>query len=339
MREQHKENRIRILSLLELLNSLTDEDHPLSTEKLCALLAEQNILCGVRTIWRDISALQAHGADILFTRQRSGGFFMAGRELELPEVRLLVDAVQAAPFITQKKADELTRKLRGLLSRYQSEEVSEQIHVENRVKFGNEEIYYNIDTVGRAISKKKKVSFFYHHSRMQENRIAQDEGRNFVVSPYALIWNSDRYYVAANYEKYDSVSVYRLDRMRHTEMTAQSVRPFSEFGGREAFDAADYAAKTFHLYHGERQTVELRCSLDAAEPLADQFGDKIRVSSAQKESFIVKVDVYAGEGLVEWLLQYGDRITVVSPESLRLQVAERLMQIGKAYGLTETYAR
>ena len=337
---ENETGRIRILALWELLGRLTDEEHPLSAEELGALLGKRGIPAGRKTIYRDLSALREHGADLLFTRRPKAGFFVASRRFEPPEVRLLIDAVCAAPFITEKKTAELTEKLGGLLSGPQAREIAGQAHVEARPKFGNEEIYYSIDAVGRAVARRKKISFFYHHSTVEGNRIVRDEGRRFVISPYALIWESDKYYVAGNYEKYDDVSVWRLDRIRHAEMTAEDARPFGEVSEyRDFFDAADYAAKTFHLHHGEKQTVELRCSGEALDPLLDKFGGELRLSGGRGGLFTVKVSVYAGEGLVEWLLQYGDRIVVLSPETLREQVVRRIREIGGAYGLTETCAR
>lgn len=337
---ENEAGRIRILALLELMTRLTDEEHPLSAEELGELLREKGISAGRKTIYRDISALREHGTDILFTRRPRAGFFVASRRFEPPEVRLLIDAVRAAPFITEKKTAELTEKLRGLLSEHQARETAGQAHVEARPKFDNEEIYYSIDAVGRAVAQKKKISFLYHHNAVRGNRIVRDEGRRFVISPYALVWDSDRYYVAGNYEKYDDVSVWRLDRIRRAGVTSQDARPFCEVSEyRDFFDAEDYAAKTFHLHHGEKQGVVLRCSGEALDPLLDKFGGELRLSGGDGGCFTVRADVYAGEGLVEWLLQYGDRITVLSPETLREKVAERIWKIGGAYGLTETCAR
>ena len=325
--------KIRILALLEILEEWTDEDHPLASQELLALLDKQGIAAGRKTIYRDISALRAHGIDILFTRRPKAGFFLAARRFEPPEVRLLMDAVQAAPFLTEKKTEELMRKLSGLMSAGQAEAAEGKTHINLRPKFENEEIYYTIDAVNRAISQKKKISFLYRHHVIRGNRITQDEGRRFLISPYALIWDSDKDYLAGNYEKYDDVSVYRMDRMKRAELSMQDVRPFTEVSEyRERFDAADYAAKTFHLYHGDLQTVSLHCSEDALEPLLDKFGDGLSIFSRRDGFFNVRVRVFVGEGLVEWLLQYGDRITVLAPKALREQVTERVRRIGEAYG-------
>lgn len=332
--QEKSAGKIRILALLELLDEWSDEEHPLSSKDLIDLLGEQGITVERKTIYRDVSALRTHGIDILFTRRPKAGFFLASRRFEPPEVRLLMDAVQAAPFLTEKKTGELLRKLGGLMSAGQAGESAGKTHMNLRPKFENEEIYYTIDAVNRAVAQKKKISFLYYRRVIRGNLITQDEGRRFLISPYALIWDSDKYYLAGNYEKYDDVSVYRLDKMKQAELSSQDARPFREVSEyRDCFDAADYAAKTFHLYHGDLQTVLLHCSDDALEPLLDKFGGALNISERGNGFFNVRVRVFAGEGLVEWLLQYGDRISVLSPKTLRNQVAERVRQIGKAYGV------
>ncbi|QEY34006.1 HTH domain-containing protein [Caproiciproducens galactitolivorans] len=148
--------KIKLLELYKLLKSYSDDEHPLSANDLCRMLAEKGIAASRRTVYRDLKVLTEYGADILYTRLPKQGFFLAKRHFELPEVRILLDAVLAAPFITNKKTAELTEKLCGLLNCYQAAEVSSQIRIGKCDKFGNEEIYYNIDTINHAISSLKK---------------------------------------------------------------------------------------------------------------------------------------------------------------------------------------
>lgn len=338
--KENKTRRIRILALYELLHENSDEEHPLSTQELMELLEKQGVPSSKKTIYRDLSALREHGVDILFTRKPKNGFFLASRCFEPPEVRLLMDAVQAAPFLTKRKTKVLMQKLSGLMSRGQAAQTAGKTQMNLRPKFENEEIYYVIDAVNRAIAEKKKILFLYRHYVIRGTQIVQDEGRRFLISPYALIWDNDRYYLAGNYEKYDDISVYRLDRMKHVELSGQNARPFQEVSEyRDHFDAADYAVKTFHLYHGDLQTVVLRCKDRALEPLLDQFGNEFDLFDGCEDTFSVRVNVLVGEGFIEWLLQYGDRISVLSPQALREQVAERVRQIEKEYRIKETHGQ
>jgi predicted DNA-binding transcriptional regulator YafY len=325
-------SKIKILLLHELLNRYSDEEHPLSSGELCELLQERGITGERKSIYRDISVLMDYGVDIIGTHSPKPGFFVAEREFELPEVRLLLDAVLTAPFITTKKTSELTDKLKGLLSCYQADDVWKQIYVDQRIKFENEEIYYNIDAINRAIANNKKISFQYHHKVILNQKAEFDEGREFIISPYALLWANDKYYLAGNYEKYDNVSNYRLDRIKHAVVLDSECRPFSEVSSYlEHFDSADYLRKTFNMYNGKPEQIELRCSNNILETIADKFGSDIEYCCHDENAFTVRANVYVSDGLIEWLLQYGNRIVVQSPQKLKKEMIQRIEELNAAY--------
>jgi len=334
-------NKIKLLILLELLNRYSDEEHPLSSGELCALLEERGVTCERKSIYRDIAVLTEYGVDIIQTRLPKPGFFVAKRDFELPEVRLLLDAVLTAPFITNKKTAELTGKLRELLSCYQAESVFKQIYVDQRVKFENEEIYYNIDAINRAISSGKQISFLYYHRIIVDQKAVLDKGREFQISPYALLWANDKYYLAGNYNKYDTVSNFRLDRMKHASVTAVDSRSFREVSPyREYFDTADYLRKTFNMYNGEQELVELRCANDILEAVVDKFGSEIEFCCHDENAFTVRAHVCVSNGLIEWLLQYGSRITVQSPIRLRQEIISQINGLNTVYQINqETHDR
>lgn len=326
------DGKIRVLTLFQLLERCSDEEHPLSGGELRRLLLEHGCGCDIKTVYRDIAVLRRAGNDILFTRRPRPGYFLEGRRFEPPEVRLLVDAVLAAPFLTQKKTAELTGKLRGLVSEGQAEEIMRQVCFEKRMKFDNEEIYYSIDAIERAIAAKKKLSFLYRHRIIVRGRPEPSAGRIFVVSPYALIWNSDRYYLAANYEKYDTVGNYRLDRMRGAQILREDARPFQEVSEyRNYFDTADYVSKTFQMYHGETTEVKLRCSKGLLEDMLDRFGGGMCVLDADETSFTLRAEVRAGEGFERWLLQFGSGAEVLSPRTLREHMAAKTEALAALY--------
>ena len=334
MPEGNRTSRIRILVLYKILNMYADDEHPLSGDGLCEKLGEYGIKCERKTLYRDIAALKKFGADILYAHASKSGYFIGERDFEPPEVRLLTDAVRSAPFITNKKTTELTAKLKSLLSVWQADEAEKQVHVENFLKYDNEEIYYAIYTISRAIGQNRKISFTYHHRVIDGNKAVLDGGRKFIISPYALIWNSDKYYLAGNYQKYDSVSVYRIDRLRHTEMLSEPSRPFQEVSDyTDSFDAADFARRAFNMYSGEKRSIELRCMDSALEVILDRFGNDVCINSKKDGTFTMRADVYVSEGFLEWLLQYGDRIAIASPRELRLEMVKRINKLNKIYGL------
>lgn len=306
----------------------------MSVAQLCELLHKKGIEAERKALCRDIALLNHDGFDILHTRMPKPGYFLAKRDFEVPEVRLLMDAVQAAPFITNKKTAELTAKLCGLLSCYQADQVLKQLNFEPRVKFENEEIYYTIDAIHHAIAENKKISFCYHHQIIVNHRAQFNEGRKFTVSPYAMLWVSDKYYLAGNYEKYDTISNYRLDRMKHIEVTPLEARPLEEVSSYEKyFDASDYLKKTFNMYNGEQKMVVLRCANDLLETIVDKFGSELEFTCHDDNAFTVRAQVCISDGLIDWLLQYGERMVVLSPKSLKDTMLQKIEALGKAYGL------
>lgn len=327
-------NRLRLLYLLEALKQETDEEHPLSAQELCAILAEKGIEAERKSIYRDINALNDSGYEIGSTRIPKSGFYLMKREFELPEVRLLVDAVQSAPFLTAKKTAQMTEKLCSLVSRPQSVQLGPQLSVERRRKFDNEEIYYTIDALHSAITQNKKIHFLYYHKELQAGRVVCNTGREFTVSPYALLWANDKYYVAANYEKYDSISNYRLDRMKRVCIVEEERRPFAEVSDyTDHFDAADYVSRSFRMYRGEIEEVELSCAVELLEDMLDRFGSDVLFPSEVGERFSLRTQVYVSDGLVKWLLQYGGQVVVLHPSSLRERMQKEIQALCSAYDM------
>ena len=327
-----EKSKQKLLLLLDILMKYTDEDHPLAAAELCEQLMQKGILTERKTIYRDVSALSDCGFEILHTRLPKPGYFLASRDFELAEVRLLMDAVLAAPFITSKKTLELTGKLRNLLSCFQADKVFKQVYVEQRIKFENEEIYYIIDALNTAISNKKKIQFCYYHRVILDNQVQFDEGREFVISPYALIWSNDKYYLAGNYDKYDTVGNYRLDRMKHITITHEDVRPISEVSSyKDFFDVSDYLKKSFNMYNGEQEQIELYCANSILETIVDKFGSNLSFVRKDDEHFCVQANVCVSDGLIEWLMQYGNRIIVNKPNSLRERLVDKIKEVSVSY--------
>lgn len=323
--------KLRLLYLLDILKKHTDELHPLSSTELIELLNKKGLASERKSLYRDISSLEEFGYEIFATRTPKPGFFLASRNFELPEIQILLDAILAAPFISPKKTRELSKKLCSFLSEYQAGEVYSQDLVNQRVKFENEEIYYTIDALHRAIANRKKVRFQYYHRVIRENEIVFDQGREFILSPYALLWSNDRYYLAGNYEKYDTVGNYRLDRMRRVEVLSETARPFEEISDGKAFDSADYMKKSFHMFCGEQKEVVLRCSLTLLEAVLDKFGMGLTIMNATEESFDFRCKVYTSNGLMEWILQYGALIEVLEPVDLRNQIKREIEKLWQKY--------
>jgi predicted DNA-binding transcriptional regulator YafY len=324
--------KLKILYIIDILRKYSDEEHPINATEICEHLADFGVRAERKAIYDDIENLIFYGYDIIKTRSPRTGFFLASREFELPEIYLLTDAVQSADFITPKKTRELVGKLETMMSADQARARESSIYIDYRHKCDNEEIYISIDTLRTAIEARKKVSLKYRTRKISEDRKITVSERNFIVSPYALIWMDDHYYLVCNNEKYDNLMHLRLDRMKSVSCTEEDYRHFSEVSEyKERFDTADYAAKTFNMYGGELKEIELSCSFGILEQVIDRFGDKFHIIGVEDGRFGFRVKGLISEGLVGWIMQFCGEIEVVSPPELRGMICEKLELLEKTY--------
>lgn len=322
----------RLLYVYQFLFFKTDERHPLSTTDLIELLSQYDIHCDKKSIYSDIDTLRHFGYDIVITDMPKRGYFLASRTFELPEVRLLIDAVQSASFITPKKTEQLLSKLETLTSQYDAKDLRQQIYIDSRIKCKNERIYYTIDQLHKAITQEKKVSFLYIHKAINLQTGSTINEKKFVVSPYALAWNNDHYYLICNYSKYDNTMNLRIDKIKNVELQKESVRPFSEVTEyKDYFNTADYVKKQFNMFTGKTEKIHLICDLSLLDAIADQFGEDAKLSIYDSERFRVEIEADVSDGLVSWIMQYGDKIRIASPESLIRLFTDKMIRLYKAY--------
>ena len=249
---------------------------------------------------------------------------MASREFEEPEIYLLADAVRTAGFISAAKTRELVKKLDSFVSRYQAQKRENRIYFSSCAKSVNEEIFYSIDKISRAVTEKKKIRFEYVNRVLSPDRTIEKQKREMLISPYALTWQDDHYYVIGNYEKYDNLIHLRLDRMYKVEITDMPQRHFSEVSEyTDYFDTPDYTAKLFGMHGGEIYDIELKCSKKITEQVADRFGEDIFIKKVTDEDFCFTVRAALSDALVSWVISYGDRVKVLEPQILRDMVVNR----------------
>ena len=324
--------KLKILYIIDILRKYSDEEHPLNASEICEELAKYNIRAERKAIYDDIENLIFYGFDIIKTRTPRSGYFLASREFELPEIYLLTDAVQSADFITPKKTRELVGKLEAMMSKEQAKVRENSIYIEYKNKCDNEEIYLSIDTLRQAIEAGKKVSLKYRTRQIDDSRQITVKEREFKLSPYALIWMEDHYYLVCNNEKYDNLMHLRLDRMKSVRCTDENYRHFSEVCSyKERFDTADYALKTFNMFGGELCEIELSCSTKILEQVIDRFGDKIHIIGVQDGRFSFRIKGLVSEGLVGWIMEFGGDIEVAAPHTLRNMIADKIELLQKMY--------
>lgn len=328
-----RRSKLKLLYIMDILRKYSDEEHPLPAKKICEKLAEYGISAERKAIYSDIENLVFYGYDIVKAPPPHAGFFLASREFEIPEIYLLTDAVQSANFISPKKTRELINRLESMMSDEQKLLARKNgIYSEYRCKCSNEEVYISIDTLYRAIQSQKKVTLKYRIRKVDENRNIIVSERIHKVSPYALIWTNDHYYLVCNNEKYNNLMHLRIDRMSKVKITDENIRYFGEVCEyKDRFNTEDYVSKTFNMFGGEEREIELSCKNEFLEQVIDRFGENLHIIGVENGRFNLRIRGMISDGLIGWLLQFGGDIEATAPSELRTAVREKLDILREKY--------
>lgn len=324
--------KLRLLYIIDIFTKKSDEEHPLTANEIINILYDEyGVTCERKTVYECIESLNRYGYDIIKSSSPRG-YFMTPYVFELPELRLIIDAVQSANFISAKKSKQLLEKLGRFTSEYQYKRIEKQVYIDNRNKCDNENIFYIIDTLDFAIRKRRQVEVVYHRRRVVDGRHAEYEEKEMTINPYALIWANDHYYLIGNYSKYDNLIHLRIDRLKSVTVTDETARHFSEVSPyRTSFDTADYSNKHLSMFSGDIKPVDLICSDEIIEDFIDKFGEKCSMVPFDDEHFRAKISVAVTDGLVSWVMQYGDKIKVKGPNELKSMIIDKTKSILSVY--------
>jgi len=308
----------KILHLMQIMLTQTDETHMLSVGELITKLKDLDIKAERKTIYDDLETLKQFGLDIMMGKSKTYGYYVATRDFELPELKLLADAVQSSKFITERKTRQLIKKLEGLMSKHDAGKLRRQVYILNRVKSMNESIYYSVDALHEAISEDKKISFKYSDYDNQKKQVYRKGGEPYIVSPAALTWNEENYYLIAYSAEREGITHYRVDRM-------SCVRKLVEPRCTDAadFKLAEYSKKIFGMFGGEETDVKLRVNNKVVGGVIDRFGKDIIMIPDGENHFTVRVRVALSPIFSGWLFQFGDLCEVLEPQSLKDDLIKR----------------
>ena len=320
---------LKLLYLMDYLLQSTDAEHPATVRELIAHLASRGVSAERKSIYDDMEALRLYGLDVEQTALgRKNGYYVASRAFELPELKLLVDSVQSSKFITVRKTNELIRKIETLACRYDAARLHRQVFVANRVKTMNESIYYNVDAVHAGISENKKIRFRYFEYTVTKERRYRHGGAYYVVSPYALTWDDENYYLIAHDGEHDEIRHYRVDKMTHIA-TVDAPRE-----GLEAFrasDAAQYARKVFGMFSGREEHVCLRFAAHLVGAVLDRLGQDASIVPDGEEHFTVSADVAVSPQFFAWVTGFGSEARILSPQSVVEAFREHIAAVSAQY--------
>ena len=307
----------KLLYLQKILLEKTDENHPLTAKEIIDLLAANDIQVGRKALYDDLEILQTFGLDICQTRDHTVRYFVGSRDFEIAELKLLVDAIQSSKFITHKKSLELIKKLEGLVSENDGRQLQREVVVSNRVKTFNEHIYYNVDEIHSAINENKKISFRYMRWDVDftgGQKIVKKErhpGKSYIISPFALCWDDENYYLVGFDSEADIIKHFRVDKMENI-CIINSLRDGTEKFAK--FNLAQYSKSVFSMFRGEETEVKLSVDNSLIGVMVDRFGSDIFIIKESENSFVVNVKVALSPQFYGWLFGLGSKVKILSPE-------------------------
>ena len=305
--------KIKILRIMEMFLKETDENHTITTTDIIERLEQYDIKAERKSIYSDIAILKDFGMDILKSGSKGEGYYLASREFELAELKLLVDAVSASKFISQKKSRELVSKIETLASNNEGMQLNRQVVVSDRVKTENENILYSIDVIHRCIDNNHKLSFKYSDFNINKKKVLRHDGKRYMVSPAFLLWDNENYYLVAYSEEDAAIRHYRVDKMVSTieeEILRDGIKE------RKALKASDYARKTFSMFDGEETSLHLRFPARLINVIIDRFGMSVSMHPDDDPDYVIAVvTVKVSAQFFGWIAGIGE-IEILSPDSV-----------------------
>lgn len=320
--------KLKLLYLLKMLNEKTDEENTMTINEMIAELERYGITAERKSIYDDLEALRHYGLDIATRKSKTTDYFVASRLFELPELKLLVDAVQCSKFVTHKKSNELIKKIESLASYRQAQSLQRQVYVSNRVKTINESIYYNVDRLHTAIAENKKVSFKYFDYDIKKEKAFRKNGDKYSVSPYALSWDDENYYLITFSTKYNDFTHYRVDRMTDIDLIDEERDSLPD---REHFDIAEYTKKVFNMFGGEEVLIQLQFDNSLVNAVVDRFGKDVVIGKKDENSFCIWIKVAVSSAFFAWISQFGSKVKILSPQNVVEHFKNYLKEILLSY--------
>ncbi len=317
--------KIKLLYLWEILSRESDEENPILTHEILALLQEARIPCDRRTLTRDIADLNKWGFEVMTVHcGHEKGYYVADRKFSVPELRILIDAVQGSNFVTEKKTAELSARISSLAGKHKAKLLHRNCICYNGRKRSNEQIYYNVDTIDTALSEDRQISFCYFHLNDKRERVYVDEGARLQVEPIGLVLTEGRYYLTAQVADRESLRIFRVDRMEAVTVEEKLISPEAKARRKET---VNYVARTFKMYAGEEKFVTLQFPPELSESVYDRFGEMTPIQRMPGGLCHATVPVQISPTFFGWLFQYGDKMRLISPPEAVSAAKEFIMNL------------
>jgi predicted DNA-binding transcriptional regulator YafY len=328
---------MKLLYLIELFTKQTDEHNHITINDMIQALATVSIKAERKSLYSDIQILRRFGLDIEQTYGRNSSYYLASREYELAELKLLVDAVQSSHFITQKKSNELIDKLSTLTSAHQAKQLKRQVNVVDKPKSINESIYYNVDAIHSALSQGRKISFKYFDYDQDKKRSYRKSGSFYTETPLTLCWNDEKYYLICFNSSHQGLANYRVDRMSSVSVSEEPADSYS----RRQFNVNDYIRQTFGMFGGETVSARLRFDNSLRNVVLDRYGNSLKflpVAAGKNDDltitdscFEIEVKVTSSPVFLGWMAGFGKKAEIIRPENLRQEMIDMISELAAVY--------
>lgn len=319
-RDNHR--KVKLLRLIELLRQHTDEQNPMTTSQVGAAMEAMGIPCDRRIIKRDVDSLNELGYEVMVTTVgHENAYYIADRSFSIPELKILIDAVHASSFITEKKSEELIGKIAALAGSHRAEVLKRNMVCFNTRKHSNEKILYSVDTLEEAILTQKKVIFLYYDLDENGERVYRRGGHHYVVEPIALVFNEDNYYLTCYSSRHDSTSNYRIDRMDGVKIIEE---PCCEKAIALRDEVAAYTEQAFKMFGGQLEDVVLEFDRSLIGPVYDKFGESVKMMPSGEDKIVAAVKVRISPTFWGWLFQFADQMCIISPQRLLDEYKKRV---------------
>ena len=321
--------KLKLYYLAKIMQERTDEEHFITMPEILEALAGYGVTADRKSIYTDLKDLEHLGIEVegepVGNRYHYHG---VGRQFELPELKLLVDAIQSSKFVTARKSNELIKKLETLASKYEAAKLQRQVFVSGRIKTMNESIYYNVDEIQNAISENRKIKFHYFQWNVKKEMDLRHEGAYYHISPWGLSWDDENYYLVGYDSEAGTIKHYRVDKMLHIRMTEEVREGKDHF---KKLDMAEYTKKSFGMFGGKEAKVKLLVKNALAGVIIDRFGKDVMMIPADADHFTVNVDVRVSSQFLGWIISLGEGVKILTPEEVVEQMKQEIERLVRQY--------
>ena len=324
-----KNQKFKLYRLAQIMLENTDEEHYITMPEIKEKLEEYEVTADRKSIYNDLKDLEKLGIEV--EGEPVGNryhYHVVERPFELPELKLLVDAIQSSKFITQKKTNTLIKKLEKLVSKYDAQKLQRQVYVSGRIKAMNESIYYNVDSIHTAISENAQIRFQYFNWNVDKEMLLRRNGGYYEISPWALTWNDENYYLVGYDSSETKIKHFRVDKMLHIEMLPEKREGREVF---QEFDMAVYERKMFGMFDGREENVKLLCDNAMAGIMIDRFGKSVPFLKKDAEHFTMNVKVAVSRQFFSWVMGLGSGIQIIGPVWVVDEMKEEIRRLSKQY--------